>query len=116
MMRESLALSLCKQTHFSLSVRRDLLGLTYHHQARGMRSPIESAFSSTREQKLLQQDNSKPKTQQDFKMGKGCRMLKPILQNVHPLLQLPKKVTLSCHVYLLKHKTFKLISVFYSEK
>jgi len=25
-------------------------------------------------------------------------MLEPILQNIHPLLQLPKKVTLSCHV------------------
>lgn len=51
---------------------------------------MESVFSSlNREQRILQQHNCKPKRRNEVE--KKHRILKPNLQHIHILLQLPKK-------------------------
>jgi transposase-like protein len=72
------------------------LGLTYHHQARGVRSLIESVFSSfkQRTKTFFNEITVNPETQHAFKMEKGGGMLEHILQNIHILLQPSKEVNL----------------------
>ncbi|MEM2678014.1 MAG: DDE-type integrase/transposase/recombinase [Thermofilaceae archaeon] len=69
------------------------LRLAHHHQARGLRSLIESAFSSfkQRTKTFFNKITVNLKTQPKPKMEKSGRMLEPILQNIHILLQPPKR-------------------------
>jgi transposase-like protein len=71
------------------------LGLTYHHQARGLRSLIESTFSSFKQRTkvFFNKITVNSETQHAFKMEKGG-ILEPILQNIHILLQPSKEVSL----------------------
>jgi transposase-like protein len=72
------------------------LGLTHHHQARGLRSLIESAFSSfkQRTKTFFNKITVNLKHNPHLRWKRGSGMLEPILQNIHILLQPSKKMSL----------------------